>query len=480
LAEIEESYLEKGQEEKRKNKPEKLLPTSNIKTDFYLMSNGARALSESVLSPFIPLFGQYLGASSPQIGFITSITSLLSIFQIIWAAIAQKLKLTRVIAVISYYGSTVFTFLLLPIKNIFTFAALRGSQSIIISGMLPTSSSIMAERVSPKSYGLINSLLQGVLVLGTAVGTIIGGAILWKLPIELSFTIIFITSDIISIVAAVFFHISIPSKKRLEAKGRWQYIEEVDLGFNNVLAIMKTDRNYVLFCLFNFIFIFGVNLAGPFFIIFNTTHYDLTIFETALLSSIGLIPQVFASFATAQLTKKARKKELAIVAGIFTSFFPIFYMIPSLFGKLTGVFWILIIIWSTNGIAWGIINSSMTILLLDIIHPRRRTLQLAISNSISSLGLFLAPIIGGIIIDHSATIYLVLLISAVIRFVGISLFVFIKEPIIGGTILRPLSRIIPVIIRSNAEKGVTIITAFTPQKIVRRINQRKKRKREIK
>ena len=133
-------------------------------------------------------------------------------------------------------------------------------------------------------------------------------------------------------------------------------------------------------------------------------------------------------------------------------------MIPSLAGRVSNVFWILIIIWCFNGVFWGIVNSSLFILLLDIIHPRRRALQLAINNSISAVALFIAPILGGLILEKTATIYILLIISAGIRFIGFILFLLVKEPVIGGTILRPIQRLVPYIIRSNMERGISQVT----------------------
>ncbi len=433
---------------------------ANIKTGLWLTSSGTRAFSDSILSPFIPLYGKHIEATSTEIGFIVSITSLLSIVQLFWAYLAQKFNISRILAIITSYIPSVFIFILVkPIKGIFTFAAMRGMHSITISATLPTSANLFVERTSPRSWPLRNSLLQGVLVFGTLIGTIIGGIILWKIPIENGFLFIFIFSGILGIISAIFLQAAIPSRKRLEARGRWYQIEEVDFTLSNTLATMKTDRNFLIFCLINLLFVFGVNLSGPFYIIFNTSYYDLSVIQTALLTTIGLIPQTISSIITAKLIEKVRKKELLVVAGIMTSFFPIFFMIPSLAGRTTNVFWILIILWSVNGISWGIINSSLATLLLDIIHPRRRTLQLAINNSISSIALFIAPIIGGAIIENTKTIYIVLSISASFRFLGAVLFSLVKEPIIGGTILRPIQRVIPYIIRSNAEKGVTILAS---------------------
>jgi MFS family permease len=432
--------------------------SSNLKSGFLFTSSGTRAFSDALLSPFIPIYGRSLGANAIQIGFIVSITSLLSITQLFWAFLAQRFKITRTLAVIASYLATIFNFLLLPIKNIYAFASLRGLQSITISATIPTSTNLIAERTLPKTWVKINSLLQGVLVIGTIFGILLGGIFLWKIPTALSFPIIFISSGVIGLFSAVFLHLAIPSRKRMIAKGRWQQIEEVDITLNNTLATIRTDRNFVIFLVVNFIFIFGTNLSSPFYIVFNTSHYDLTIFETALLTAIGLVPQTIASIATARLIEKVRKKELLIISGFFTSLFPVLFMIPSLAGRMTNVFWILIIIWCFNGISWGIINTSLSIFMLDIIHPRRRTLQLAINNSLSAVALFIAPILGGLILEKTKTIYILLVLSAVIRLIGSVLFSFVKEPIIGGTLLRPIQRVFPFILRSNAERGITIFT----------------------
>jgi MFS family permease len=443
------------------NAIEKRKRQSNIKNGYLLASSGTRAFSDAILSPFLPLYGQSLGANSIQIGFIISITSLLSIAQLFWAFLAQKFKISRILAIISSYIASLFNFVLLPIRSIYTFASMRGLHSITLSATIPTSANLVAERTHQRSWALRNSLMQGVLVIGTMIGTLIGGILLWKIPTDLGYPAIFIGSGVIGLISAAFLHLAIPSRKRLIAKGRWQQIEEVDVTLSNTLATIRSDRNFVVFLIVNFIFIFGTNLSGPFYIVFNTTlkPYNLTIIQAALLTSIGLIPQTIASIITAKLIEKVRKKELLILAGIFVSFFPIFFMIPSLAGRETNVFWILIIIWCVNGLFWGIINSSLSILLLDIIHPRRRTLQLAINNSLSAVALFIAPIIGGFILEKTTTIYILLIISAVFRFVGATLFGFVKEPIIGGTILRPIQRVLPFIMRSNSERGVTIITS---------------------
>ncbi|NHJ88040.1 MAG: MFS transporter [Asgard group archaeon] len=437
---------------------------TNIKITSWLASTSIKATSDSIISPFIPLYGKSIGYSNTKIGLIVSITSLLSIFQIFWAQIAQKYRVSRIIAFVTNYLGASFNFLYLTTQNAFGFAAIRGTQSIIASGSIPTSSAIFAERTPSQSWGFWNSLIQGMIVLGTIIGTLLGGIMLQWLPETKGFTIVFICGGAVSLLSALIFQISVPSQRKMETSRKWMRIEEVDVSINNAISMMKTDKNYLVFILVNFIFVLGVNLSGPFYIIFNTADYgyNLSVFETSILTAVGLIPQMISSIITSRFIEKVRKKELVIVGGLMTSFFPVLYLIPYFTGRTTNVLWILIIMWSINGLAWGVINSSLTTLALDIFHPRRRTLQIAINNSLNSVALFIAPILGGFILEKASIAYLLFILSAAGRFIGILLFILVKEPIIGGTILRPISKVLPFVIRSNAEKQ--IISLVAPQK----------------
>lgn len=440
---------------KKREKKEK--KAANINASSLILSSSLKTSADSIISPFLPLYGIELGASPTLIGFIVSITSLLSVFQIVWAKIAEKINKIRFIAIITNYFTAAFNFLYTFVKNIPGFISIRGVQSIIASGSIPTGSVLIAERTSPKDWGFWNSLIQGAIAIGTLIGTLIGGVILLYLSDGKGYFWIFIIAGGLGLLSAVLFQNAIPSKKKLELKHRWMKVEEVGISFDNIIATMKTDKNFIFLSFAAFVFIFGVNLSGPFYIVFNTSTYGLTIFQAALLTSIGLAPQTISSIFASKFLEKARKKELVVLGGIVTSFFPIIYTIPYWINYSRNPFWILAIIWSINGTAWGIINSSLSTLILDVIHPRRRGLYLAIYNSLNSIALFLGPIIGGVILQNSTIPYLHFIISAALRIIGAMMFLFVKEPIIGGTILRPLQRIITFPFRTNSERNVLTI-----------------------
>ena len=464
---------------------------SNIKPWFWLSSTGLKASSDSVISPFLPLYGVYIGANPAQIGLIVSITSLLSIVQIFWARLADKLKNSRIIAIFSNYLSSIFNFLLVIVKNLGYFVSLRGIQSLMASASAPTSAAILAERTQTKDWPFWNSLSQVFILVGTLIGVLLGGFLLSKFEAQSGYLTLFMLSGAVSFLGAIFFHFAVPKKTDLEKKKKWHQIEEVSVSLDNILAVMKTDRNFIWLSVASFVFTFGVNFSAPFYIVYNTSKsfYALSIFETAILSSIGIIPQILFSFLTIKFIEKLRTKEVLILGTLCTSFFPIVFLIPFLVGTTTNIYILLIIMWVVNGMIWGIIAPSMMTLTLDVIHPRRRMLQIAIYNSLNSIALFIAPILGGLAIPRSIIqeqtyahqllnsafvkfgwvhfgtsppliIGLIFIISAVFRLGGGLLFIKVQEPIIGGTILRPINKILNYPIRANIEKSVsTVMTA---------------------
>ena len=148
---------------------------SNIKTWFWFSSSSMKTAADAIISPFIPLYGLELNASSTQIGLLVSITSLVTFFQIIWAKIAEKRKRLRHVAIISNYFSSFFNFIYAFLRNIIAFISLRGFQSVIASASVPTSATIFAKRTKPQDWGYWNSINQAFLVLGNLVGVLLGG-----------------------------------------------------------------------------------------------------------------------------------------------------------------------------------------------------------------------------------------------------------------------------------------------------------------
>jgi len=442
---------------------------ANIRSLFWLSSTGLKSASDSIMSPFLPLYGIELGATPTLIGLLVSITSLLSIVQIGWARLADKLKNARIIAIISNYLSSIFNFIFATFSNLAFFVSFRGTQSLISSAALPTSSALLAERTQTKDWPYWNGLIQTFLIIGTLIGILLGGFLLTEFSNELGYIIIFVFAGTISLFSAIMFHLAVPKKTVLERRKQWYQIEEISVTLDNILMVMKSDKNFIRLSIASFIFVFGVNFSAPFYIIYNIHDYSLTIFETSLLTSIGLIPQIIFSLLTSKFIERIRTKEVLIIGGLATSFFPIVFFLPSIFNWTQNIFVVLVIIWIVNGIAWGIINPSLSTLTLDVIHPRRRTLQLAISNSLNAIALFIAPVLGGLAIpqfllngdipSQTGFIYIIFVISAVGRLIGSILFITVQEPIIGGTILRPINKILVTPIRTNAEKIISTINA---------------------
>lgn len=448
---------------------EKKNKESNIKPFSWFSSTTTKATAESMVSPFIPLYATHLGANSTLIGLLVSISSLLNIVQIFWAKIAEKYHKIRIIAIFTNFFSSIFYYLYLFTQRVGLFIGLRASQSFFTAGSIPTSSAVFIGRTKRKDYAFWNSLGQFFMVFGALIGILSAGLILAYFVEAIGFKILFLFAGTLSIISAVLFYFAVPSQERLQRKKQWTEIEEVDISIDNVFAIMKTDKNFGILTAVSFIFVFGVHLSAPFYIIYNKSFYNLDIFRISLISAGGLFPQMLTSLLTARFIHRIRKKELLMLSSSFTSLFPFVYVLPY-FLPINRSFYFLLGLWIINGAAWGFINGSLIGLIIDIIHPRRRTLQLAIINAVSSIASFLGPILGGLILQFTADLFIIMfIVSGIIRLIGTILFILVKEPVIGGTILRPLGKIFKTISIRNLEKAGTLLVM--PLKKKRNHNQ---------
>ncbi|MHA1686930.1 MAG: MFS transporter [Candidatus Heimdallarchaeaceae archaeon] len=437
---------------------------SNIILRYWMSAVTLKTTAESIILPFLPLYGLLLNASLTTIGLLVAVNSLFGIAQILWAKYAETRQKLRITALVTNYCSAVFYFFFGLVPSIALLIAFRAVQSLIGSGFFPTSSALLTKRTESQDWGYWNSWIQASTVAGSLIGVLAGGAILYNPENKGSYILLFMLAGILSCLSAIMFHFSVPSQTRLEHKHKWVEIHETPVTMNNALAVMRTDKNFVILCIATFILVFGTNISGPFYIIFNTQFYDLTVMQSSILTAIGLVPQLILSLITYMFLDKLRKKELIIVTGIILSAFPLIYIIPYLTGHRTNVFGGFTILWILNGAAWGVANTAFTTLVLDIIHPGRRALQLAINNSVSAISLFLAPIFGGLI-TGAGVFYWVFIVSSLGRLLGIFVFKYVKEPIIGGTILRPLRRVFHIPVNVHLEKPEVVANIPVPRRV---------------
>ena len=165
---------------------------SNIVQRYWMGSVVLKTTAESIILPFLPLYGLLFQASLPVIGVLVAVNSLFGLAQIIWARFAEKRGKLRITAIITNYSSSLFYFIFAFVPSIVVLIVFRAIQSLIGSGFYPTSAALLTKRTKQKDWAYWNSWVQASTVAGSLVGVLTGGFILNDPHNRWSYIILFI------------------------------------------------------------------------------------------------------------------------------------------------------------------------------------------------------------------------------------------------------------------------------------------------
>ncbi len=444
------------------------------------LANFLESTSRGGVDHFMPIFAQNLGANSSQIGLMSGLFSLVSIFQLLWANISMKIQKPKILVTLGWFISFCLFIPLSLIKRgqLMILLIIRTIQGFFYSASGPTQATLIAEHIAQneraKKVGTLTWLGLG----GAFTGTLIGGFIVSVLSevlmfdLRTSFLVLFFWTCLLGILASLIFYLSVPELEpsigvdpiRIIEQGIIYPISFSKLSIHDkIIRFLKKFRNFWLFTLFISFFYFGVNLAAPFFIILKIEVYDVSFFMASVLTSISTILQVILGIIivhTNSLDKIGRKRPL-IIGGFLVSLGTIGVTFPYYFG-FSFYNWG-IITWSLMGIGWGFFNASLTVFLLDIVHPQYRMILIASYNTINGCAMFFGPIFGGVIIQMTDDILIVFLLRGIIIFFSICLLFTIKEPEIPGVMIHPIKYFFMKYFRFGTDRGSEI--TFPPTRV---------------
>ena len=118
--------------------------------------------------------------------------------------------------------------------------------------------------------------------------------------------------------------------------------------------------------------------------------------------------------------------------------------------------------WILLGCGWGLFNSTVAVLLLDIAHPQYRGLLIAVFNSFTAISMFLAPLFGGFLIEYfNNDLFAPFILRFLVLIVSTVMFILIvKEPQISGIELKPIRNVFPFFTRMSSVRGPELGIAY--------------------
>lgn len=189
-----------------------------------------------------------------------------------------------------------------------------------------------------------------------------------------------------------------------------KYTESIQVNLKESLREVIKNKRFMSFMICSMMFHFGWQMGWP---LFNIYQLDYLKADEMWLTILGVTSGIvmFLSFNYWKKIIKVKGNSFSIaLATAGMSVTPILFALsPNLYvltavGLITGFF--------TSGTITVILSS-----LLEVAPQKNRDIYVAVHATLTSITLFISPLLGGIIYDHS-NIYFALCITAIFRLIG--------------------------------------------------------------
>lgn len=447
--------------------------------------------TSSIAEPYLPLFAQSLGASNSEIGLLAGLFSLINISQIVWAQLSLKFGNNKLFV---FFGQLLTALLFIPLAmlRIGEFLILLGFrffQGFFNSATIPSLATLKSDYISDQDRASKITKFTYLGLIGSFIGTMVGGLIFDYFNSDpsnpQSYSLIFLFSALVGIFGCSIFFFSVPnSTKTPVLQDTITPVSFINRDLTNnksnipfhqkFVNYLKKFKAFWLFTIFGVIFYFGVYTVSPFFIIIEINYFNFNFFQASLLTSVSIVAQVSISILLTKfnLMNVYGRKPYLLLGVFFIAFFTVLFAVPYYFlasFNANELFIYCFLIWIVLGTGWGLFNSTIAVLLLDIAHPQYRSLLIAVFNSSMGIVMFLGPVIGGFVIDATGNLFLPFIMRFIVLVVSfLFLLKTVHEPVISGIDLKPLKNVFPFIARMSAARGPEVGIAYGNEKLARK------------
>lgn len=367
---------------------------------WYYLDGVLAASQEAINATYLTLYVLALGATSSQIGLMTSLASLGAMLLLLPGAIlAERAPSRKWVVVLSGGGITRLAILGLAILPFFA----NGPSAVVVAILLKIVMDSFANLANPAwttlTADLVPIAMRGrffgnrnmVMSAASMLVTLLAGQIITASASPLQgYQIVYGLAILFGAGATYCFaHINEASFERAARPNQ-------PSDAYNLAALIQTlrgDRTFLAFCAAQMVWNFSLAVVGPFFTVFQADVLKSTPFIIgiqAILSSLAGLP---ALPLFGRLNDRWGARKLAIVTGFIIPFLPLLWTLvsspwhPLPINILGGVLWA----------GYGLANFN---LMLSITDPQKRARYTAIFQLSVMFSAALGAAVGGFIIQH--------------------------------------------------------------------------------
>jgi MFS family permease len=382
-----------------------------------------------------------LGATSVEIGLVSSIPMLGNLLQPVGAIIADKTA-SRLRYNLLTFGLSRLLWLILVLLIVFdatgtdnhlllqcTLAIILAAQVLLALGSasyLSWMGALVPHRLRGRYFGLRNcastlTTLLCVSLMGQAVSAKAGGtthsygAVLF----------VGVLAGLLSLACQLFMTDVNPL---LPASGEKIATESKPSGVSSgkpLLGIFK-DSNFLIFLLYFGLWTFAVNLSAPFFNMYMLEELGLDVSSVSLYNSLSAAARLLVLLGVGKLADRLGNRPLLIGVCLAVAAIPALYLGAS---THPGCLWPwLVLVYLISGGGWGVIELCNNNIQLEIAPARSSSAYFGVAAAAAGIAGALGTTTGGFLAESGGGFTWLFIFSTVVRVAAIAPLVFVKEP----------------------------------------------------
>jgi len=390
-----------------KEKKEKTLKLS-------VREGSANSVMVGTSNSFITPFALALGSSSFQIGFLSSISSIIGpLFQLSSRHLMEKTTRKRIVLVtvllqalmwipiillgaMYYFG---FWMNFLPILLIIFYALLIGFGAVAYPSWFSWMGDLVPENQRGKYFSRRNKITGAVLIVSMIIAGFALDYFKTKGIVLVGFTILFSIGLFVRLYSLLLLKKHYLPELKLK-KGYY-------ISFTQFLKLIP-KTNFGRFTLYIGVIHIAVMISSPFIAVYILQELKFNyVWFTLLTISQSVFVLVFLKF-WGKVGDRFGNRIIIYICGILISAVPILWMLS------TSKVYLLLVPGIIGGFAWGGLNLASVNFIYDAVTQEHRGLASTYYHLFLGAGMFVGPLIGGVIIKY-----------ANINFMNIFLFVFL-------------------------------------------------------
>jgi MFS family permease len=379
-----------------------------------IKEGAAASVMSGFTDSYVTPYALALNANNAQIGFLSSIPSLISpLSQIFGSRLMEKYSRKRIIAVSVALNALMW----LPIlalslffwKNIFpsnlpviliifyslyaVFGAVAGPAWFSLLG------DVVPEKIRGRYFGKRNKICGAIALIAAVTAAFILDFFKTKGLVLIGFSVLFLVACIARVISAYLFKKHYEPKFKLEKGYYFSFFQFMKKAPSN---------NFGKFVIYVSLMSLAVNIAGPFFTVYMLKDLGFSYTTFMLINISASIFSLLFMPIWGKFSDKYGNRELLRIGGFLVPLLPIAWLFSS------SPLYLAVVPQLISGVAWSAFNLASGNFIYDSVTPQRRGICVAYFNLLNGIGVFVGASLGGLLAQYLN-----------ISFMNIFLFIFL-------------------------------------------------------